>query len=69
MVLASALSAAGVQFSLPPFAGDGGGGAARAAAALEAQGDLGAAVGLPPLGLGLPPIGVAPAGTAPADRE
>lgn len=52
MVVASALSAAGVQFTLPPFApGDANVAAdAQAVAALEAA-DLAAGVGLPPLGV------------------
>lgn len=44
MVIASALSAAKVEFTLPPFAGDGE--AERAHAALEAQEELAAGMGL-----------------------
>lgn len=48
MVVASALSAAHVQFTLPPFAGDGDPAAARAHAALEAQAELAAGMSLAP---------------------
>jgi hypothetical protein len=46
MVLAAALNAAHVQFTLPPFPGDSA--ASRAHTALEARPELAAAVGQPP---------------------
>lgn len=50
LVVASALTAAHVQFTLPPFAGEGEPASARAHAALEAQEALAVGMGLPPPG-------------------
>ena len=47
MVVASALNAAHVQFTLPPFPGDAA--HARALNALECQPELTAGMGLPPV--------------------
>ncbi len=45
LVVAAALNAAHVQFTLPPFGGDPA--TAKGHAALEAQPEIGAAVGMP----------------------
>ena len=49
MVVASALNAAHVQFTLPPFPGDASVAHARALNALECQPELTAGMGLPPV--------------------